>query len=70
MDLVEQVQTMLGLADIQTEIAVKEQNSAIPVPEKVFNAMRKCSAGIIVVSVDEGRKDKDGKYTINENVLI
>jgi len=70
MDLVEQVQTMLGIADIQSEVAVKEETSAIPVPEKVFSAMRRCSAGIIVVSVDEGHKDKDGKYTINENVLI
>jgi hypothetical protein len=70
MDLVDQVQTMLGLADIQSEVAVKEESSAIPVPEKVFSAMRRCTTGIIVVSVDETRKDKDGKYTINENVLI
>ncbi len=70
MDLVEQVQTMLGLADIQSEVAVKEETSAIPVPEKIFSAMRRCTTGIIVVSVDETRKDKNGKYTINENVLI
>jgi hypothetical protein len=70
MDLVDQVQSMLGLADIESEVAVKEETSAIPVPEKVFSAMRRCSAGIIVVSVDETRKDKDGKYVINENVLI
>lgn len=70
MDLVDQVQTMLGLADIQSEVAVKEESSAIPVPEKVFGAMRRCSTGIIVVSVDEKRKDKDDKFTINENVLI
>ena len=70
MGLVEQVQTMLGIADIQSEVAVKEETSAIPVPEKIFGAMRRCTAGIIVVSVDESHKDKDGKYTINENVLI
>ena len=70
MDLVDQVQTMLGLADIPNEVAVKEETAAIPVPEKVFNAMRRCTTGIIVVSVDETRKDKDGRYTINENVLI
>jgi|SRR5579862_2809659 len=70
MDLVDQVQTMLGIGDLQSEVAVKEETSAIPVPEKVFSAMRRCSAGIIVVSVDESHKDKDGKYTINENVLI
>jgi len=70
MDLVEQVQTMLGLADIESEVAVKEETSAIPVPEKVFGAMRRCSAGIIVVSVDEKKKDTAGNFTINENVLI
>lgn len=70
MELVEQVQTMLGLADIESEVAVKEETSAIPVPEKVFSAMRRCTAGIIVVSVDEGRKDEKSNYTINENVLI
>jgi len=70
MEIVDQVQTMLGLADIQSEIAVKEESVAIPVPDKVFGAMRRCHAGIIIVSVDETRKDKDGNYTVNENVLI
>ena len=51
-------------------VILKEQTSAIPVPEKVFSAMRRCGAGIIVVSVDETRKDKPGNYTINENALI
>jgi len=69
-ELVEQVETMLGLADIASEVAVKEETAAIPVPDKVFNAMKRCSAAIIVVSVDEGSKDAKGNYTINENVLI
>lgn len=69
-NMVDQVQTMLGLADISSEVAVKEETSAIPVPEKVFGAMRRCTTGIIIVSVDETRKDKEGKFTINENVLI
>lgn len=69
-DIVEQVETLLGLADIDSEIAVKEETSAIPVPDKVFNAMRRCSAGIIIVSVEEGNKDVNGNYRINENVLI
>jgi hypothetical protein len=69
-ELVEQVETMLGLADIASEVAVKEETAAIPVPDKVFNAMKRCSAAIIVVSVDEGHKDATGNYTINENVLI
>jgi len=32
--------------------------------------MRRCTAAIIIVSVDEGQKDVNGNYTINENVLI
>lgn len=68
--IVEQVETMLGLADIPSEIAVKEETSAIPVPEKVLAAMKRCTAAIIIVSVDEGQKDAKGNYTINENVLI
>lgn len=70
MDIVDQVQTMLGIADISSEVAVKEETSAIPVPEKVFGAMRRCQAGIIIVSVDQKRKNGADEYTINENVLI
>lgn len=69
-EIAEQVQTLVELADIRTEIAVKEETTAIPVPEKVLAAMRRCQAGIIIVSVDESRKDAKGNYTLNENVLI
>ena len=69
-DIVEQIGVMLGLADIEPEIAVEEETAAIPVPEKVLTAMRRCDAGIIAVTVDESRKDEDGNFTLNENVLI
>jgi hypothetical protein len=69
-ELVDQVETLLGLADIESEVAVKEETAAIPVPDKVFNAMRRCSAGIIIVSAEEGNKDAQGNYQINSNVLI
>lgn len=70
MEIVDQVQTMLQLADIDNEVAEKEESSAIPVPDKVFSAMRRCQAGIIAVTVEEGRKDAQGGYALNENVLI
>jgi hypothetical protein len=70
MELVEQVETMLGLADIKSEVAVKEESAAIPVPDKVFSAMKRCQAAIIVVAVEEAHKDAKGQYAINENVLI
>ena len=68
MEIIEQVQTMLELADIDSEVAEEEETTAIPVPEKVFEAMRRCNAGIIVVS-PEGSTEGDG-YKINDNVLI
>lgn len=69
-DVVEQIETMLGLADFEAEIAEAEETPAIPVSEKVLSAMRRCQAGIIAVTVDEGRKNDEGEYTLNENVLI
>lgn len=69
-EIVEQIDTMLGLADIESEIAEAEETAAIPVPDKVLTAMRRCEAGIIAVTVEEGRKDESGNYVLNENVLI
>ena len=70
MTLVEQVQTMLGLGGFGSEVAEDEETTAIPVPEKVFSAMRRCQAGIIVVSADEANRSESGKFSVNENVLI
>lgn len=70
MRVVEQVQTMLDLADIEAEVAEEEESTAIPVPNKVLAAMRRSDAGIICVSADENRRHDDGTYSINENVLI
>jgi Predicted nucleotide-binding protein containing TIR-like domain len=70
MEIVEQVETMLEVAGIDGEIAEAEETVAIPVPEKVFTAMRRCNAAIICVTVDEAAKDDAGNYTLNYNVLI
>lgn len=70
MEIVSQVQTMLELATIESDVAEEEETTAIPVPDKVFEAMRRCSGGVIVVSVEEGRKESDGSYALNENVPI
>jgi predicted nucleotide-binding protein len=70
MRVVEQVEVMLGLAGITAEVAEEEETAAIPVPEKVFTAMRRSGAGVICVSVDERHKDAEGEYKVNENVLI
>ncbi len=69
-NLVNQVETMMKVSELDFEVAVEEETTAIPVPEKVFSAMRRCNAGVIIVSVDEDHKDSEGNYSINNNVLI
>jgi predicted nucleotide-binding protein len=69
LELVEQVETMLHVAEIESEVAVKEESTAIPVPEKVFSAMRRCTAGIIIVSAEQVQSDS-AVAQINPNVLI
>lgn len=69
MAIVEQVKDILSLYDIEYEIAVEEETAAIPVPAKVMAAMRRCHAGIMVVTADEQNKSNEG-YSINTNVLI
>lgn len=68
MDVVDQVKTTLEIAGIKAEIAVEEESTAIPVPDKVFGAMRRCNAGIICVSAEEGADPES--YVVNQNVLI
>lgn len=68
MQIVEQVKDVLDLYDIEYEIAVEEETTAIPVPQKVLSAMRRCGAGIMVVSADDESDEKAA--SINNNVLI
>ena len=53
--------------DLGTE---EEETTAIPVPDKVLTAIRRCDAAVICVTADEQEKDKDGQHSINENVPI
>lgn len=69
-DIVDQIKTMLELADLPSELAVEEETTAIPVPDKVLAAMRRCHAAVICVAADEEAHDEDGTYSINQNVLI
>lgn len=67
-DIVEQIKTMLGIADFKFEVAVETEATAIPVPDKIISAMRACDAAIICVTADPGAEDQELK--VNENVLI
>lgn len=60
----------MELADLEYEVAEEEETTAIPVPDKVLTAMRRCDAAVICVTADEQEKEKEGQHSINENVLI
>ncbi len=66
----EQIETILDFGQFKKVIAVKEETTSIPIPEKVFGLMRKCNCAIINVSADEQEKNSDGSYRVNPNVLI
>lgn len=66
--ILDQVKDVLDLYDIDHEIAVEEESPAIPVPQKVLTAMRKCRAGVMIVSADDEEAAESG--AINNNVLI
>ena len=67
--ILEQVKQLLELADLRAEVAVDQETAAIPVPDKVFDAMSRSDAAIICVTADAGREGDEG-YEVNANVLI
>ncbi len=69
-EIVDQIKTMLDLSDLQYEVVVEQESTAIPVPQKVFDAMRRCDAAVMCVTADSEAEREDGSYEINPNVLI
>ncbi len=70
--VVEQIQTSLELADIESEAAGRERDaSGSPVAEEAFRAMRRCAAGVIVVSGEDCERDSArGEYTLAGSILL
>ena len=67
--VLEQVKQLLELADLRAEVAVEQETAAIPVPDKVFEAMSRSDAAIICVTADAEQQAEDS-YSVNPNVLI
>ena len=70
--VVAQIKELLVFGSFEPIISVERESMAIPVPEKVFEDMRSCGAGVIHVGAEGKYLDRDGiEHTkINENVLI
>ena len=70
--IVNQIKELLTFGSFEPVVSVERESTAIPVPEKVFEDMRGCSAGVIHVGSEGKYLSPDGsEYTkINDNVLI
>lgn len=67
-----QIKELLTFGSFEPVVSVERESTAIPVPEKVFEDMRSCGAGVIHVGGEGEYLDPSGnKHTkINDNVLI
>lgn len=70
--VVNQIKELLTFGSFEPVVSVERESTAIPVPEKVFEDMRGCAAGVIHVGREGKYLDGDGaEHTkINDNVLI
>jgi hypothetical protein len=70
--IVAQLKELLSFGQFEPVVSVERESTAIPVPEKVFEDMRSCQAGVIHVGAEGEYLDRDGKshQKINDNVLI
>jgi predicted nucleotide-binding protein len=70
--IVTQIKELLAFGNFEPVVSVERESTAIPVPEKVFEDMRSCGAGVIHAGAEGKYLDHDGnEHTrVNDNVLI
>ena len=70
--IVGQIKELLIFGNFEPIVSVERESTAIPVPEKVFEDMRSCGAGVLHVGAEGKYLDKDGNEhaKLNDNVLI
>jgi predicted nucleotide-binding protein len=70
--IVEQIKKLLKFGDFEAVVSVDNQTVAKPVPDKVMDDMRSCSAAIVHVGSEMRVLDPEGNehQMLNPNVLI
>jgi predicted nucleotide-binding protein len=70
--IVAQIKELLTFGNFEPVVSMERESTAIPVPEKVFEDMRSCGAGVLHVGAEGKYLDKDGHEhaKLNDNVLI
>ena len=70
--IVAQIKELLTFGSFEPVVSVERESTAIPVPEKVFEDMRSCGAGVLHVGAEGKYLGLDGNELakLNDNVLI
>lgn len=70
--IVAQLKELLTFGKFSPIVSVEKDTASVPVPDKVFNDMRLCSAAVIHVDKEGEFLDSEGNthLRLNENVLI
>lgn len=70
--IVGQIKELLLFGKFEPIVSIERESTAIAVPEKVFEDMRSCGAGVLHVGAEGHYLDKDGNQhaKLNDNVLI
>ncbi|MDX5445902.1 MAG: nucleotide-binding protein [Zoogloeaceae bacterium] len=70
--IVDQLKELLTFGKFSPIVSVEKDTASVPVPDKVFNDMRLCSAAVIHVDKEGEFLDSEGNshLRLNENVLI
>jgi predicted nucleotide-binding protein len=70
--IVDQIKELLAFGSFEPVVSVERETTAVPVPEKVFEDMRSCGAGVIHVGQEGKYLDTEGNTfaKLNDNVLI
>jgi len=70
--IVAQIKEILTFGKFEAVVSVERESLAVPVPDKVFEDMRSCAAGVINVAKEGEYLDQEGNRVVrlNENVLI
>jgi hypothetical protein len=71
-DIVNQLKELLTFGGFTPVISIETETVSKPVPDKVMDEMRTCSAAVIHVGAEQKMMDVDGKehLMLNQNVLI
>ena len=71
-EIVEQLKDLLTFGGFTPVIAIETETTSKPLPDKIMDGMKMCSAAIIHVGTEARLMDPDGKEhrKLNENVLI